>query len=61
MGCSAIVSADTGGADYGTELDLQLTYKAPWKQLFGLKAGRYDADAFSSDTDKVMLFTVYQF
>ncbi|MCP5118773.1 MAG: hypothetical protein GY953_48800, partial [bacterium] len=54
-------TAATGGADYGQELDLQLTCKASWNQTFGLKAALYDADTFATDTDKLMLWTAYQF
>ncbi|NJL29526.1 MAG: hypothetical protein HC897_17385 [Thermoanaerobaculia bacterium] len=53
--------AETGGASYGTELDLQLLYKTSWKQSFGLKAALYDADRFSSDTEKLILWTGYSF
>jgi len=51
--------AATGGASYGSELDLQFTYRAPWGQLFAVKGAFYDADEFAADTDKVMLFTVF--
>ncbi len=54
-------SADEGGAEYGEEIDLQLTYKTPWQQAFGLKAAFYDADRFSSDTDKIWFWTAYKF
>ena len=53
--------AATGGASYGEEIDLQLTYKAPWKQTFGFKAAIYDADRFATDTDKLMLWSTYTF
>lgn len=53
-------SADTGGAGYGDEIDLQLLYKAPWNQVFGLEGAFYSADDFSSDTDKWMLWTSYK-
>ena len=52
-------SAQTGGADYGEELDLQLLYTAPWKQGFGFKAALYDASGFAADTDKWMLWTSF--
>ena len=54
-------TAATGSADYGSELDLQLTLKAPWNQVFGLKAALYNADTFASDTDKLMFWTTYGF
>jgi hypothetical protein len=52
-------SSETGGSDYGQEVDLQLLYKAPWNQSFGLKGAFYDAESFSVDTTKWMLFTSY--
>ena len=54
-------SSDEGSDDYGTEFDAQATYKAKWGQVFGLKAASYSADSFSTDTDKVWLFTSYKF
>ncbi len=47
-------SADTSGADYGSEIDLQLSAK--WKKLgLTLKFADYNADQFSVDTQKVWL------
>ena len=48
-------------ADYGSEIDAQLTWKAPWAQTFGLKIARYYADGFSTDTNKVMVWSGYTF
>lgn len=53
--------SDTAGLDYGRELDAQLRWTAPWKQVISLEAGRYDADEFSTDTTKVWLWTTYTF
>ncbi len=53
--------AATGGASYGDEIDLQLTCKATWGQVFGLKAALYNADTFSSDVDKLMFWSAYRF
>ncbi len=53
-------SADTGGASYGDEIDLQLLYKSSWNQTFGLKGALYSADSHAADTDKWMLFTAYK-
>ncbi len=53
-------SAETGSANYGDELDIQLVYKSPKKQVFGLKGALYSADSHSADTDKWMLFTAYK-
>lgn len=54
-------TSDSGGIDYGNELDLVATYKAPWGQSFGAKAALYGADEFSMDTRKYWLFTGYSF
>ncbi len=54
-------TADSSNRDFGTELDLQLTWKSRWKQVFGLKAAFYDADQHRRDTDKVSLWTQYTF
>jgi hypothetical protein len=54
-------SADSGGADYGTELDLLVSWTAPWSQTFAAKAAFYDADDFAADTDKYWLYTTYSF
>ena len=53
--------SDTGGLDYGSEIDAVVSYDAPWKQTFGLKLALYDADTFSADTEKIMAFTSYSF
>ncbi len=47
----------TGDLRYGSEIDLQLLYKASWGQTFGLKGAHYDADEVGTDTDKWMLWT----
>ena len=52
--------ADTGGAKYGNELDIDLGYTAPWKQSFGLKGAFYNADDFSVDVTKIWLWTAYK-
>ena len=54
-------SAATGGASYGTETDIQLTYKTSKGIALGLKGALYDADSHSADTDKWMLWTAYGF
>jgi hypothetical protein len=53
--------SDTAGLDYGTELDGQLRYTAPWEQIFALEFGVYDAADFSTDTEKLWLWTSYRF
>lgn len=49
--------SSTSSASYGSELDLMLTHKVKWGQVFGLKAAFYHADSFAADTDKVMFWT----
>lgn len=46
-------SADEGGADYGTELDLVASRKIGKLSTAALKYARYSADTFATDTDKV--------
>lgn len=44
--------ADSGGADYGDEVDFVITAK--WKKfLFGIKYGEYNANAFATDTRRI--------
>lgn len=49
------------GEDYGTELDALATYKTQRGLTFGLKLAFYDAEAFATDTDKIMVWTAYRF
>ena len=53
--------SDTAGLDYGREIDAQLRWTAPWKQVIALEAGYYDARDFSTDTTKLWLWTSYTF
>jgi len=53
--------SDSAGLDYGTELDAQLRFTAPWKQVVALELGLYDAEDFSTDTSKLWLWTSYRF
>lgn len=53
--------AEAVSIDYGSEIDAELSWKAPWSQTFALKLALYDADAFSTDTDKVILHSGYSF
>lgn len=50
--------ADTGGLDYGTELDASLTWKLG-KVETGLKLAAYDAEDFATDTTKAWLWIAY--
>jgi len=49
-------SANDGGADYGTEIDLLAAYKYNKNFSTGLKYANYDADDFSVDTKKYWLW-----
>jgi hypothetical protein len=54
-------AADTGGADYGGELDASVVFTTPWKQKLALEVALYDADAFGTDTDKLFVWTQWGF
>ncbi len=53
--------ADAGGAKYGDEIDLQLTYKFNKHLSFLAKAAFYSADTLSVDTDKFSLQADFAF
>ncbi|MDX2464539.1 MAG: porin [Porticoccus sp.] len=48
-------SADEGSADYGTEFDAVVTYPINKNISAQLKYAKYDAEDFSTDTDKLWL------
>ena len=52
---------ESSGDDYGTELDVETVYKTNKGLAFGLKGAFYDADAFATDTDKIMFWSAYKF
>ncbi len=54
-------TADNGGADYGTEFDGVITYKAKWGETFGLKFAFYSADQFKTDKTVAWLWTGFKF
>ena len=54
-------SADQGGADYGTEINLQVTRPLVGKLNGGLKYGAYSADTLAADTDKLWAWLGYSF
>ena len=54
-------SADTGGGEWGTELDAGVIYTAPWKQQFAIKYANYDAKDFATDTAKLWVWTSWGF
>ena len=54
-------SLPLGDDDYGNELDAQITYKTHYALQLGLKVALYEAEAFATDTDKIMFWASYQF
>ncbi|MEM1206028.1 MAG: alginate export family protein [Acidobacteriota bacterium] len=54
-------TSNDGDIDYGTEIDAEVVYTSPWKQAFALKFADYEADRFSRDTQKLMLWSSYAF
>ena len=54
-------SADTGGGDWGTELDATVIYTTPWKQQVSLKYAAYNAKGWATDTTKLWLWTSWGF
>lgn len=54
-------AANEGGADYGTELNLVATYPFSKTASFQFKYASYEADSFSTDTDKIWLTLNYSF
>ncbi|KAA3651105.1 MAG: hypothetical protein DWQ11_15415 [Proteobacteria bacterium] len=53
--------ADKGSAKYGTEWNLVATKKIGENYAVGAKYGRYNADSFKVDTDKVWLWAEAKF
>jgi hypothetical protein len=53
--------SDAGATSYGSEIDLELVWTAPWKQALGLAWAGYDADDFATDTSKLWVFSSYRF
>jgi len=54
-------SADTGGGDWGSEIDAAVIYTAPWKQQFAIKYADYSATDHAVDTTKLWLWTSWGF
>ncbi len=48
--------ADSGGMDYGTELDASVVWAASKKVSVGVKFADYQADAFATDTTKAWIW-----
>jgi hypothetical protein len=53
--------SDAGSQSWGSEIDAEIVWTAPWKQLFSLAYATYDAEGFATDTDKLWLTTSYRF
>jgi hypothetical protein len=53
--------AESSGASYGSELDLQLLYRTTSQIVVALTGALYDADSFSTDTEKWSLWATYSF
>jgi hypothetical protein len=54
-------SAVDGDAEYGTEVDAQVSYKFDWGQTLALKGAFYSADTWATDTTKMWVFTTFTF
>lgn len=54
-------SADTGGSDYGTELDLVATRRIGKRFTVGAKYASYEAEGYATDTDKLWLWGQMKF
>jgi hypothetical protein len=54
-------SADTGGENWGTELDATVIYTTPWQQQVALKYAAYDARDWATDTTKIWVWTSWGF
>ncbi len=54
-------SADEGGADYGTELDLLAAKKISENLALAVKYAGYNADEYATDTDKFWLQADFSF
>jgi len=54
-------SADTGGANWGTEINAVVIYNTPWKQQVALKFAAYDAKDWATDTTKLWIWTSWGF
>lgn len=54
-------AADTGGGNWGSEIDAAVIYTAPWKQQFAIKYAGYSATDHATDTDKLWIWTSWGF
>jgi hypothetical protein len=54
-------SADTGGASWGTELDVLVVYTARGSRALRPRHALYDAEDWATDTDKFWLYTEWGF
>lgn len=53
--------AATGDRDYGSEVDFQLDWRAPWEQVLMLRGALYFEDGFATDTNKLWVLSTYAF
>ena len=53
--------ANGADLDYGRELDFQISWRSSWNQTFAFRGAVYDADAHSTDTTKIWLYSTYGF
>lgn len=53
--------AEQGGADYGRELDLQVSRKIYDRFTVALKYARYDAEDFATDTEKLWFMVTFKY
>lgn len=54
-------TSETGGVDYGSEMDLSAAYSINKNVSLLLKYATYDADSFKTDTDKLWLMVTMKF
>lgn len=54
-------SADRGGVDYGSELDLLVVKNFAQRYTVGLKYASYFADDYSNDTEKIQVYAQVNF
>ncbi len=61
LGVYHTYSADNGGADYGSEINLLAAKKLSKQYSVGVKYASYDADTVSVDTDKLWMWAQASF
>ncbi len=56
-----LFEANSGGGDYGSEIDFQALYATSRTQKIGFKVAAYDSDEYSKDVTKTMVWTSLTF